>query len=75
MSAPGIVLIKLLVMITGAIAVTVNCSVITSVMDVIFIGSVTTPLDTHFSLILDSLSTPHQQAQAFALLRMPLLLA
>lgn len=54
---------------------TVNCSVITSVMDVIFIGSVTTPLDTHFSLILDSLSTPHQQAQAFALLRMPLLLA
>ncbi|ARJ44354.1 MFS transporter [Pantoea alhagi] len=69
MSAPGTVLIQLLVMITGAIAVAVNCSVITTIMGVIFIGSVTAPLGTHFSLILDRLSPPHQKAQVFALLR------
>lgn len=57
------------VLVTGAIVVAVNCSVITTIMGVIFIGSVTAPLGTHFSLILDRLSPPHQKAQVFALLR------
>ncbi|MRT10466.1 MFS transporter [Pantoea agglomerans] len=69
MSAPGTVLIQLIVMITGAVAVFVNHSTLTSVVGVILIGSVTAPLGTHFSLVLDSLSPPHLKAEVFALLR------
>lgn len=69
MSAPGTVLLHLCLMMLGALMVTVNFSVITTIVGVMCIGSVIAPLGTHFSLVLDEMSPPHLKAEVFALLR------
>ncbi len=63
------VLAYLVVMSAGAVLLTANLSVVTTLVGAVMVGGVLAPLGTSYSLQLDALSPAHRRAEVFALSR------
>lgn len=69
MATRKIVLMQLLVMALGSALAALNLSVTATVIGTVLIGSVLAPLNTYYSLVLDTLAPPQRRTEVFALLR------